>query len=95
MMKSFARAVAVVGLVAGLSAVSAPSALANGAPSVHERGPGDAVSAQVKGSENVTQTVNDKSVTTGPITTKINGKVTDSPITTEVEGEEQDQGEKS
>ncbi|WP_328774782.1 hypothetical protein OHU11_40875 (plasmid) [Streptomyces sp. NBC_00257] len=51
--------------------------------------------SQVKGSHHVTQSANDKSVTTGDISTWVKGLLQNSPLAFEVEGAEQDQGEKS
>lgn len=92
MKKMLARTLAVAGLVAGMSAVAAPAAMAD-VIIVYGSGSGDAVASQVKDSDHVKS--NDKSVTTGDLTTTFKEAVKDSPLTLEVEGTEQDQGEKS
>ncbi|MCT2543352.1 MULTISPECIES: hypothetical protein [Streptomyces] len=97
MKRILACAATVASLVAGLCAIAAPSASASASDIifVNESGPGDAVVSQVKGSHHVTQSANDKSVTTGDISTWVKGLLQNSPLAFEVEGAEQDQGEKS
>ncbi|MGW2085285.1 hypothetical protein [Streptomyces sp. NPDC001880] len=95
MKRILACAATVIGLVTGLGAVTATAATASDVIIIKESGPGDAVFSQVKDSHHVVQNTNDKSVTTGDISTWVKGKFKDSPFTFEIEGAEQDQSEQS
>ncbi|MER5499206.1 MULTISPECIES: hypothetical protein [unclassified Streptomyces] len=95
MKRILACAATVFGLVAGMCAVTATAATASDIIIVKESGPGDAGVSQVKDSHHVLQNTNDKSVTTGDISTWVKGLLNESPLTFEVEGSEQDQGEQS
>ncbi|MFJ2893510.1 hypothetical protein ACIO87_01325 [Streptomyces sp. NPDC087218] len=95
MKRILACAATVFGLVAGMGAVTATTATASDIIIVNESGPGDAGVSQVKDSHHVLQNTNDKSVTTGDISTWVKGLLNESPLTFEVEGSEQDQGEQS